>query len=124
MKQSILDQYRKCAETCRTTDYGNPLSVRAHNRSVTKMYKLVKKVAGEGNESVENLAKLLAEPFTCEWLSFQLLDTIDSLRPEIKHKCLEIIQNIANDRTRHSDSFGSRVWLEKWAKKHNPTILP
>ncbi len=122
MKLSIVDEYRKCAETCRTTDYGNSLSVRAHNRSAKKMCKLVKDSVKVGNEGIESLAKLLDEPVASEWLSYQLLETADDLRPEIEIKCLEIIQNIANDDTRHANSFGARAWLAKWTQKKNKKV--
>ena len=117
MKTSLIDEYRKCAEICRSTDYGNSRSVKLHNRSAKKMHLLVLKASKEGDKVIEVLAQLLNDSVASEWLSYQLLEVVDGLQPNIELKCLEIIQKISNDSNRHADSYGARVWLARWAQK-------
>ncbi len=117
MKKSVVDDYRQCVEACKNIDYGDTRSVRANNRAVTKMYSLIRKAAKEGDEGLEPFFELLNEPVTSEWLSFQLLEVIESPPPEIESRCLEIIRNIAKDDNRQAISFGSQIWLEKWEQK-------
>jgi hypothetical protein len=118
-RNQISEEYRKCAEICRTTDYSDPHSVHAHNRSVKRMYLLVKRENEKGEEAIESLARLLDESKTREWLSFQLLEVADNLKPNIESKCLALIRSIAHDNQRPVDSFAARIWLAKWEQKKN-----
>ncbi len=122
MKTSLIDEYRKCAEICRSTDYGDSRSVKTHNRSAKKMRSLVLQASKEGVQAIEVLAQLLNESVASEWLAYQLLDFVDDLQPKIELKCLEIIQKIANDSNRYADSYGARVWLARWAQKKEPIL--
>ncbi len=117
MTPSLADEYRQCAEMCRNTDYTKPLSVRAHNRAAGKMKELVKKAEREGGLSVRTLATLLDEPLACEWLSFQLLDTLEAVPPDLERKCLGIIEGIAEGSSRSADAAGAQRWLAAWKKK-------
>lgn len=114
MKRSLVDDYRECVEICKRIDYGNSPSVRANNRAATKMRKLVENAAKDGSKALEPLFELLTESVASEWLSFQLLEMVDPLPPEIASKCLEIIRGIACDPKRYATSLGAQVWLENW----------
>jgi hypothetical protein len=116
MNAVYLDDYQNCVEKCATTDYGNPQSVKIHNQAVQKMYEIVEQAARQGEETINTLATLLDHPRAAKWLAFQLLEkaNVDS---NVENKCLSIINGMAN--TESADSYGARIWLEKWKQNRN-----
>lgn len=111
---SMIDEYKKCAQICKNTDYGNKSSVKAHNLAILKMYQIVQAVDKKGSNEVEKLATLLDDDIAKHWLAYQLIEKIN-VNSNIEKKCLSIIRKIADDKN-SIESFGARKWLEKWGK--------
>ena len=116
-KQTVLDQYRKCAEICSKTESGNKSSIRANNRAVKKMYKIVNAAVRQGQSAIDALSTLLDEPLSGPWLAHQLLEKA-TVRPEVERKCLSIIWRLATEDSREQiQQRGEQIWLKKWYEK-------
>lgn len=116
-KQTVLDQYRKCAEICSKIDYFNKASVRASSRAVDKMYKIVIEEVKRGQSAINELASLLDEPLSAPWIAHQLLERA-TVSPEIERKCLAIIWKLATqDGGKPGQQMGEQMWLKKWYEK-------
>ena len=110
----LVEEYRKCAEICLGTDYGDELAVKKHNKAVDNMYSIVENIASQGSTAIDRLSVLLDEENLNTWIAFQLLDRI-KVTPEIEKKCLSIIQNQASGEG--PNALGTKYWLKEWKRK-------
>jgi hypothetical protein len=118
VKLTMLNQYRKCAEICSNIDYSNKASVKASNRAVDKMYKIVVEAVKSGPVAVNELASLLDEPLSAPWIAHQLLEkTAVSL--ETERKCLSIIWKLSKEGP-GTQQMGEQIWLKRWYEKKSP----
>lgn len=116
-RMSPLVQYRKCAETCSKIDYGKKATVRANNRAVDKMYKIVYEAVRQGQSAIDELSTFLDEPLSGPWLAHQLLEKA-AVSPEIERKCLSIIWKLATQENgKLGQQMGEKMWLKKWYEK-------
>ena len=116
-KMNVLDQYRKCAEICSKIDYANKASVRANNRAVDKMYKIVNEAVKQGQSAVDELTILIDEPLPASWIAHQLLEKA-TVSPEIEKKCLSIIwKSATQEGGKPSQQMGEQMWLKQWHEK-------
>jgi hypothetical protein len=115
----MFDEYRKCAEICsKKIDYYHvdKRTIRANNRAVVKMYKIVKKAVKNGDQAVAELVKLLDEPISAPWIAHQLVEKA-KISPEIQLRCFNIIEKLAmKDGGESAEQMGERMWL----KQHRP----
>lgn len=110
MNTEILDEYRRCAEICKNTDYGNKKSVKENNRAAKRMWQLTEKVVKEGSGAIRLLASLLDDPLTKEWLAYQLLEKAD-LDADTEDKCFSVIREIAASNI-PVNSFAAKKYLD------------
>jgi hypothetical protein len=116
---SMLEEYRKCAEICSKIDYSNRATIRANNRGVTKMYKIVEGAERQGPSAISELSTLLDEPLSAAWLSHQLLERA-AVTPDIEKKCLNIIHRLSmNEYPVRTIDTGEQMWLKNWYSKNN-----
>lgn len=108
------EEYRKCAEICRDTDFGSKQSVRNHNKAVNYMYKIVERVTLAGSEAIAELINLLDDEISSKWIAHHLIEKT-KLDPANRIKCFKIIEKIANGDG--PDAFGEQMWLEEWKNK-------
>ena len=116
---SMLEEYRECAEICSRINYHDKKTIKANNHAVDKMYRIVEKAEKKGSASIAELATLLDESGSAEWLSYQLLERA-SVTPQIERKCLAIIYKLAMGE--NAEAMGSQMWLKNWYKKKNLTL--
>jgi hypothetical protein len=114
VNMNYIDEYRKCAELCRHTDYGSKQSVCEHNEAVKRMYKIVEQATQAGNEAITALVSLLDDEISSKWIAHHLIEKT-KIDPSIRIKCLKIIEKLANGDG--PDAFGEQVWLEEWKNK-------
>ncbi len=109
---NVVDEYHKLAEICSKVDYGDMKIVRANNRAVDKMYKIVGQAAKAGDQKLAELIKLLDDPISAPWIAHQLVEKA-KISEEIKLRCFKIIQRLAEN----GDSLTRRgeLW---WLKEH------
>lgn len=73
----LLEEYKKLAQICAETDYGNQASVRRRNKAVARMYKIVEAV---GSEQTDEIRQQFVELFditdydTHLWAAIHLLE--------------------------------------------------
>lgn len=116
-KMTILEQYQKCAEICSKTDYRNKASVRANNRAIEKMYKIVVEAIEQGPSAINELASLLDDSLSAPWIAHQLLEKT-TVSPEIERKCLSVIRNsVMEEGSRPGQQMGEEMWLKRWNDK-------
>jgi hypothetical protein len=116
-KLNMVDQYRKCAEICSKIDYFNKASVRASNRAVNKMYKIVVEAVKHGPVAVNELNSLLDEPLSAPWIAHQLLEKA-VVSPEVERKCLSIIWKLST-KGPGTQQMGEQIWLKRWYEKQS-----
>jgi len=109
--ESRLEQFRRYAATCSTTDYSSPRSVKKRNAAVEQMYKLVEEAATSGETGISELVPLLDEPASALWLAHQVLEKC-SISKVIERRCLEIIKTAAAGKG--ADALGEQMWLRDY----------
>jgi hypothetical protein len=110
---NYLEEYKKCAEICQDTDFGNKRSVRAHNAAVDRMYEIVEQASMDGSEAIANLISLLDDDISSKWIAHHIIEKAE-VDPGIRKKCFKIIEKIAS--IDGPDAFGEKIWLEEWKK--------
>ena len=103
----MLNEYRRCAAICAAIDHSDRRTVKANNRAVTEMYKIVRTAARSGPVAILELAQLLDEPMCGYWLSHQILECCQ-VPPDLEKRCLGIISELAKD------SLGDQIWLREY----------
>lgn len=114
--KNIKEEYIKCAEICAQIDYSDKKSVRANNRAVDKMYRLVERAKFEGPESIAGLIDLLDHSLAGSWIAHQLVERVN-FDIEIAKKCFEIIEPLAHGES--ANALGETWWLAENRKKFN-----
>jgi hypothetical protein len=113
----LIQEYIELTKICASTDYADKKSVRLHNKSVDKMYKIAEKIGYEQTKAtIDDFAKLLdiTQNKTNVWTAVHILERIP-VDKTIEEKALGIIKKQADGDT--ADSMGFKIWLENYKKK-------
>jgi hypothetical protein len=113
----IIAKYQDQTAICATTDYSDRKSIKAHNKAVDKMYKLIQALQSDFQKAdIGEFAQLLnvSKNMTNLWVATQMLEKL-SLEKDIVRKSLSIIREEA--RSNRPDAIGFQMWLKDWEKK-------
>ena len=116
MKKELIEEYKELTATCSNTDYSNKTSVRLHNKSTIRMYKIVDEIS-KAQEQLNQFIELLnvTDNKTNVWVAIQMLEKL-SIDSETEAKALTIIR--AEYEGSSVDSLGYQIWLnDRTAKK-------
>ena len=117
MKLELIEEYKILTGICASTDYADKASVKRHNNSVRKMYKIVETIGkGKTEVTIEQFSELLevTKQRTNLWAAVQLLERV-SVNNETKEKALAIIRKAAAGDS--AEAMGFQFWLNDWQEK-------
>ncbi|MBL7807733.1 MAG: hypothetical protein JNN28_07965 [Saprospiraceae bacterium] len=113
----LIQEYIACAKACALTDYADKKSVRLHNESVKRMYKIAEKIVSEQlPESIEAFVQLLYinDCNTNIWAAVHMLELIP-VDKSTEEKALQIIKKQAA--ADGPDALGFKLWLDNYMEK-------
>ena len=113
---NLIQEYLGLTKICSSTDYGDKKSVRLHNKSVERMYKITEKIVYEQTtETIDDFAKLLdvSDNKTNVWTAVHILERIP-VGKTIEEKALKIIKQQADGDS--ADAMGFKIWLDNYKR--------
>lgn len=117
MKDKIK-KYIELTQICSQIDYSDKKSVRANNRAVDEMYKIVREIEASQDVKIKNdfigLLEMKNEQETNLWAAIHLLECL-SVEHHIKEKALNIVEKYTQGDS--ADALGLQYWLNDY-KKH------
>jgi hypothetical protein len=119
MQKKLIDEYRSLAKQCANTDYADKFSVKLHNKSVDRMYKIVEAIGYElTEETSEQFSELLdiIDDKTNLWAAIHILERLPTTEI-IERKALHIIRQASEGND--SKAMGLKVWLNDWKQRNN-----
>lgn len=114
--REYIDEYKSLPPICAKTDFADKKSVRRHNATVSRMYKIVEAIKVFGSNGVEEFSKLLdiSENDVNVWVAVQILEKL-SADSATEKKALEVIKKVANGND--INAYGFQIWLKQWMAK-------
>jgi hypothetical protein len=115
----LIEKYKQQTIICFNVDYGSGKSVRANNKAVDNMFKIVANINKDyGVDGIKEFAKLLTQSDykTNLWVATQLLERTKPSETVV-NQALSVIKDYAN--SEHPDAFVYKDWLKNW-NDNNP----
>lgn len=117
--KEIIKRYIALAEICFNTDYADKKQVKKHNKSVDKMYEIVRQIENSQDMRTKNafIQLLNLQDYRTDlWVSIHLLECM-SVEDFIKEKALSVIKDyIKKD---DENRAGLEFWLNDYYKNEN-----
>ena len=113
----LIREYLELTKVCALTDYADRKSVKIHNKSIDRMFKIAEKIGSEKTtETMDDFAKLLdmTENKTNVWTAIHVLERVP-VNETTKEKALKIIEQQADGDS--ADAMGFKIWLDNYRKK-------
>ena len=115
----LIEKYQQQTVICFNVDYGSGKSVKANNKAVDTMYKIVADINKNfGIDGLNQFATLLtkSDNKTNLWVATQLLERTKP-NETIINKAISVVQAYAN--SENPDAFIYKDWLKNW-NDNNP----